>query len=208
MDDLDLDELLRRSAPTPSTAASDTAVLLARQTRGVHAGATPLSRVGPARRPRRWLVAAVAAGALALTGAGTLSAYQLGVPPFQTLEDGVGRTATGIPVTYTNSLDRTVGCLAFIEYRNLDATQRADLERVARSAQWSGYGQRVLDALALPDASPETQNNAIREVLQQDLWQAAHSAIPSMVHMQSSDGPVFNGFSFSCANPGGVDGQP
>lgn len=211
MDDADLDDLLRQSAPTPSAAAKDTAVLLARQSRGAHAGAAPPDRGRPVRRHRRWLVAGVAAGALTLTGAGTLTAYQLSVPPFQTLERGVGRTATGIPVIYTNSLDRTVKCLAFIEYRNLNASQRAALNQVVTSARWDGYGQRALDALDLPDASPQTQNVAITGVVEQDLWQAAHTAIPTMVFMQPRqdyDGPVFNGYSMSCANPGGVDGQP
>jgi len=145
---------------------------------------------------------------LALTGAGTLTAYQLGVPPFQTLDADVGRTTTGIAVTYINSSDRTVQCLAFIEYRNLDAAQRTALDQVATSTQWAGYGQRVLNALDLPDASPQAQNAAITEVVEQDLWRAAHTAVPTMVYMQDSDGPVFNGSSLSCANSGGVDGQP
>lgn len=207
MDDPDIDDLLRRSAPTPSSGAAETAVLLVRQTRAVQAGATPIGSVRPLRR-RRWLVASLAAGALTLTGAGTLAAQQLGMPPFQTLEAGVGRTSTGIPVTYTNSLNRTVDCLAFIEFRNLDEPQRAALDQVAVDAQWDGYGQRVLDDLDLPEASPQVQNQAITTAVGRDLWQAAHNAIPAMVYMQDSDGPVFTGFAMSCAGPGGIDGQP
>ncbi len=158
MDDADIDDLLRRSAPTPSTAAQDTAVLLARQSQGVHTAAAPLGRVRPVRRRRRWLVAGVAAGALTLTGAGTLTAYQLSISPFQTL--------------------------AFIEYRNLDAPQRAALDHVATSARWDGYGQRVLHALDLPGASSQTQNAAITDVVEQDLWRAAPTAIPTMVDGQ------------------------
>ncbi len=145
---------------------------------------------------------------VALTGAGTVAAYQLSIPPFQTLEDGVGRASAGVPVTYTNSLGRTVKCLAFIEYRNLTPEQRDAIERASRADEWDGYGQRVLDDLNMPNASPERQNHAISEVAHQDLWKAAHAAVPGMVYMRDSDGPVFAGSSMSCANPGGVDGRP
>lgn len=205
MDETEFDELLRSGAPTPSTTADRTAVLLARQLQGVDAGATPLGQ----RHPRRsWAVVAAAAGALTLAGGGTITAYQLSIPPFQTLEDGVQRAQTGIPVTYTNSLNREVECLAFIEYRNLDDEQQNSIEQVAQDDRWDGYGQRVLDSLGIPDAAPEAQNVAITAVVREDLRDAAQKAVPEMVYMQDSDGPIYNGSSMSCANPGGVDGRP
>jgi hypothetical protein len=145
---------------------------------------------------------------VALTGAGTVAAYQLSIPPFQTLEEGVGRATTGVPITYTNSLGREVECLAFIEYRNLTAEQRGAIEDASRANEWDGYGQRVLDDLNMPNASPERQNHALGEVVHQDLWEAAQAAVPGMVYMRESDGPVFAGSSMSCANPGGFDGRP
>lgn len=206
MQDLELDDLLRRSAPAPPAEADEAAVLLARQMRGVATGAEAL---GPRSRSRPSLIATAAvAGALALTGAGTVTAYQLSIPPFQTLEDGVGRTVAGVPVDYRNSVGRQVRCLAFIEYRHLDAAQRNELEEVVRDGRWQGYGQRVLDRLAVPGASPEAQNAAIIEAVHDDLWGAAKSAVPSMAYMRPSDGPVYAGSSMSCAEPGGVDGRP
>jgi hypothetical protein len=101
-----------------------------------------------------------------------------------------------------------VECLAFIEYENLDQPQRAAIEKVSKSRRWEGYGQRVLDKIAMPKATPEEQNAAIVDVVHQDLWQAAHEVVPSMVYMRESDGPVYHGSSTSCAGPGGVDGQP
>ncbi|MTB85009.1 hypothetical protein [Nocardioides marmotae] len=154
------------------------------------------------------MAAVVVASTFALTGAGTIAAYQLSVPPFQTLEDGVERARTGIPVTYTNSLGREVECLAFIEYRKLDAEQRAAIETASNDDRWEGYGERVLTGLGMPQAAPEAQNDAISDVLGEDLWEAARQAVPEMVYMEDSTGPVFNGWSFSCANPGGVDGRP
>lgn len=84
MDDFHLDQVLRRSAPVPPDAAVDTALLVARQVQGVASGAEPLRR---RRRPNGVAATAVAA-TLSLTGAGSLAAYQLGIPPFQTLEEG------------------------------------------------------------------------------------------------------------------------
>lgn len=207
MNDEQLDDLLHRSSVVPSRAARATAVQLTREVRDEVAGAVPFRRRRPARI--RMVVGAVAA-VVALTGAGTLAAYQLSVPPFQTLEDvaGVGRATTGIPINYTNSLGREVQCLAFIEYRNLTTDQRAAIEHASRADHWQGYGQRVLDDLDIPSASPERQNSAIFDVVGDDLWSAARKAVPGMSYMNNSDGPVYYGTSMSCANPGGVDGRP
>lgn len=204
MSEIDLDELLRGAAPRPTSDADDTALLLAREVRSESLGVTPLrSR----HRSRLRTVVIVAVAGVVLSAAGTIGAYQLSIPPFQTLEDGVDRADTGIEVNYTNSLDREVECLAFIEYRNLDSEQRASIEQVSADDSWDGYGQRVLDQLAIPNSSPEVQNEAIDRVLGEDLWEAASTAVPGIVKMEDSDGPVFNGYSLSCANPGGVDGQ-
>lgn len=204
MSEIDLDELLRGAAPRPTLDADDTALLLAREVRSESLGVTPLrSR----HRSRLRTAVVVAAAAVALSAAGTISAYQLSIPPFQTLEDGVERADTAIDVDYTNSLDRKVECLAFIEYRHLDSNQQASIEEVSADDRWDGYGQRVLDQLAISNSSPEAQNEAIIRVLRKDLWEAASTAVPGMVKMEDSDGPVFNGFSFWCANPGGVDGR-
>lgn len=141
-----------------------------------------------------------------LTGAGTVAAYQLNVPPFQSLEDGVRRAQYGIPVTYTNSLDRQVECLAFIEYRNLDENQRAAIENIAQDARWENYGQRTLAALDIPNASPEDQNEAIAAILSEDLRSAAHGAVPEMAATMDRDAAAYNGHSLAC--PEGVDGLP
>lgn len=194
MDDLDLDQVLRRSAPVPPDAAVDTALLVARQVQGVASGAEPLRR----RRRPNWVAATAVAATLSLTGAGSLAAYQLGIPPFQGLEEGVQRAMTGIPVQYTNSLNQDVECLAFIEYRNLDAGQRDRIEQVGKDEHWDGYGQRVLDSLAMPDASPEDQQSAVLDVLDKDLRAAALTAVPTMSESDASNGPVLAGWSTSC----------
>lgn len=205
MTDPDLDDLLRQSAASPSEEARATSVELAREIRDEVSGAFPLRR---RRRSVGRTAIAAAAAVVALTGAGTLAAYQLSIPPFQTLDDGVERARTGIPVDYVDSAGRAVECLAFIEYRNLSTDQRAAVETASRDSGWQGYGQRVLDDLDIPVASPEEQYDALSEVVHDDLWRAAREAVPGLVYMSDSDGPVFAGTSMSCTDLGGVDGRP
>lgn len=200
MNDFEFDEMLRRSAPSPSPEAQATAVRLVEEVRDHVVEATPMRR-------RAAAVAGTFAGAVALAGAGTLTAYQLSVPPFQGIEQGASRARTGIPVTYTNSVGRVVECLAFIEYRNLSTEQQAAIEEVARDDRWHGYGQRVLDGLDVPTASPEQQWVAIVDAVHRDLWKAASDAVPGMVYMKDAAGPVLHGTSMSCAGPGGIDGR-
>jgi len=190
--------------PLVGRAACDAAVLLARQVGAAHMGAIPIAR----RRKPGWVAAAAAGCVFALTGAGTLAAHQLGIPPFQTTDPGTERAMRGVSITYTNSLHRQVDCLAFIEYRNLDAAERDRIEQVAGDGRWQGYGQRTLDRLGIPDATPEAQNQALTAVVFEDLWQAARSEVPGLAYMTQSNGPVFTGSSISCAGPGGVDGRP
>src|SRR5690625_70274 len=210
MNDVDLDDLLRKSAPEPSASAAELAVQLAQELRGADV-LTPALKVR--RRRRRNRVVAGAVGTLLMTAGATVAAYQLSVPPFQTLPDGVQRAHAGIPVTYTNSLGRQVECLAFIEYRNMDENQRAAIEAVAEDPRWEGYGDRVLATLNIPDASPIAQNDAISDVVHEDLRAAAREAVPEIVFPQDIDltsydagDPFFNGSAFSC--PEGVDGLP
>ena len=205
MNDLELDELLRASADAPPVAAGTTAVQLAQEIRDEVAGAVPLRR----RRVRRGLVVAGALGVVVtLTGAGTLAAYQLSVPPFSTTQPGESRTTTPIPVNYTNSLGRRVECLAFIDYRNLSADQQAALEKVPTEDRWRGYGDRLMKRLDMPSAGPYAQNEAVGAAVNEDLYRAAREAVPGMTYMGDTGGPDFSGSALSCAGPGGAEGRP
>lgn len=201
----ELDDLLQKAAPTPPPTAMAVAAMVAREAERRADGVAPIS----ARSRSRWRAVAVGvACVVALTGAGTVAAYQLSVPPFSTLEHGVERAHTGIPIVYVNSLGREVDCLAFIEYQHLDSAQRSAIEKVSDDDRWAGYGQRALDQAGIPHASPEVQNDAVNAALARDLWKAAHAAVPAMIREADASGPVFNGYSFSCAKLGGVDGRP
>ncbi|ROR90898.1 hypothetical protein EDD33_1747 [Nocardioides aurantiacus] len=47
-------------------------------------------------------------------------------------------------------------------------------------------------------ASPEAQHEQLIEALDHELWSSSRVAVPSMVYMSESDGPVFSGWSYSC----------
>ena len=203
--DTELDALLRDSASAPSQVAIAAAVALSREHQ-----ATVRSASGRLRRRNSpaWVVSGAAVAVLSLTAAGSVAAYQLGIPPFQTTDPGTTRTVTGIPVNYRNSLDREVDCLAFIEYRNLTPRQEKALDDLTRSSQWRGYGQRLLDRLAIPEATALEQNLAISDAVPDDLLIAAQKAVPGLAFKVKTKGPLFTGSSMSCANPGGADGRP
>ncbi|MBC9955464.1 hypothetical protein [Yimella sp. cx-51] len=82
MDDSALDQLLLGSRPDVDERALRGAQELADAIARQH-------RPRPRRiSPRRKIFAALGVGALALTGAGSLAAYQLSIPPFVTIPDG------------------------------------------------------------------------------------------------------------------------
>lgn len=198
MNDEELDTLLQRSAPRPTEYAVRIARVMATET----------TEAGRSRRPRRRMVLAAVGGVAVLaTGAGTITAYDLSIPPFVAKDADTVRIRPGIPVNYMNSLGRRVECLAFMDFKHLSPSQQTELSKIPSDPTWAGYGDRVLSRLDLPDASPEAQNEAISDTVADDLWQSAHQAVPELVHMRDSDGPIFEAAMLSCTGPGGVNGH-
>jgi hypothetical protein len=198
VDDDTLDALLARTAPSPSPEAVNTALQLARWT------ATEERR--PARRHDRrpLVIVAFAAGALLASGAGTLTAYQLGIPPFQGTDPGSERIATPIPVEYTNSLGKQVRCQAFTEWEDLTAEQRTTLTMLGEDPFWVGYGDRVLTSQQMQSAPVLDQEQAVFDQVFQDLPRRAAAALAAAG--QSSSTAVYHGSAISCV-PGGANGQ-
>jgi len=196
VDDDTLDDLLARSATAPSPAAVDTAIQLARET------ATGQRR--PSRRLRRrpLLIGAIAAGAVLLSAGGTLTAYQLGIPPFQSVDSGSERIATPVLIEYTNSLGKQVRCQAFTEWEDLTAEQRTTLNALAQDPYWVGYGDRVLAEKGLKDAPVLDQEQAVFDQAAADLSGRADAALKAAGEYPATH----HGFAISCA-PGGADGQ-
>lgn len=196
MDDEALDLLLQRAALEPPPAAVETALLIARRTAEVQRG----SRRAWSRRPV--MVVALGAAALVLAGAGTVTAYQLGIPPFQSLDAGSERAAA-VPIDYTNSLGKTVTCQAFTEWEDLTSTQRTVLASLGDDPYWVGYGDRVLSDRDLLDAPVLDQEKAVFDQATEDVRHRAEVALASTTGLSPA---VYHGFSITCA-PGGADGQ-
>jgi len=146
--------------------------------------------------------------ALVLSGAGTMAAYELSIPPFQTTPPGVVRIQPGIPVEYTNSLGHHVECLAFMEFENIDDDQYKQLAAIRESPTWVGWGDRTLQELGLTDAPPDQQFQAISNAASEEMQRQATAVIADLVIFSTADRPVLSGFAMSCTGPGGIDGRP
>ncbi|GAA4995522.1 hypothetical protein GCM10023317_24750 [Actinopolymorpha pittospori] len=100
MQDHEFDELLRLGAARPSAAATAAATELAERTRA-HADA-PLVNSRPVKQ-RPWsrrlvLAGGVLAGVAVLSAGASVAAYQMSIPPFQSLPPGLQRVDSPIPL--------------------------------------------------------------------------------------------------------------
>ncbi|WP_020576830.1 hypothetical protein [Actinopolymorpha alba] len=202
----DLDPVL---VPPPDPAASvseDTITDLLIRTREESLGRKSLRRL---QGRKRWTVPLVAASAVALVGAGTTAAHQLNIAPFQTLEPGLERTTTAIPVDYVNYRDRMVHCQAFIEFSGVTSTQRGQINVLVADTDWTGYGQRLIDSVPASDrTNVDDEAAALGDALTADLTSRTLEAVPGLTAANQPGVPRVTGGSWSCRGPGGQDGAP
>ncbi len=200
----DLDTLLRPppGPVVPADVVTNLVTATHAQTR-LEAGST---RQRSGRGACRWTVPVLLAGVFALTAAGTTSAYLLGVPPFQTLESGVERTTTGIPVDYTNYRGRPVHCLAFIEFADVTPLQRRQINDLTTSTDWTGYGQRIINTSPVTTRTTLGDDNHALESLGPDLTRRTLANVPGLTGRPAPHEPRVTGHSLSCTGPGGQDG--
>lgn len=135
-----LDRLLDAAAPDVGPAPRAAAEELARLTRQA-VDDEPAARP---RRRRRALLAAVAS-AMILCGAGTVTAYELSIPPFQSLDPGLFRLRPAIVIDYTISPGVVHRCEAFPEFINLTDTQESAARAWVEDQDWTGYGDMLAD---------------------------------------------------------------
>lgn len=175
MDEGALDELLLQSRANISGNVEATARALARDT---------VTRELVATQPvrRRWTTMRIlfptGAAALALTAAGTVAAYQLSIPPFQTTEPGIQRTTRSVPVDYQLASGRFASCDAFVETRDASTTQLDQIEAMIASTDWTGYGQRTYAALPESAQAVTTAPGPVGDVVLGDLKKRARAAAP------------------------------
>lgn len=195
VDDRELDSLLSVGRDHPPRAQMLTAVADLVRAARVEAVASP-------RRPqrRRLLVGGIVAGAVVLTGGGTLTAAQLGMPPFQTLEPGVQRVQQPIAVNYVSVTGKDVRCQAFLEFRHLRHDQLEGARTYVAAQDWSRTGQQAYDAAkrAVGSTAPDAVGDAFNEVLDAKMESVAEQAVPGAVRDVNTKGPEITGWSMTC----------
>jgi hypothetical protein len=189
-----LDLLLARTAVPMRPEAVAAAVDLARAARSV---------ADVSRRPRHWRrwVVAVAVGVTVLTGAGTVTAYELSVPPFQELPEGTARIDPPIVAEYDGVDGARHRCLVFPEFINLTRAQDDAARAWAQRQDWTGYGERL--AAGISASTPEAQEEALFDAVGRDLRaRFAEQMVPDVVlepvAAQESGRAGLSGFGGSC----------
>ncbi len=198
MHDEELDLLLTRLATTPSDREQRAAEDLAAAS---HALRPTVAR----RHGRRSLMAGVAGGILAISGAGSLAAYQLSIPPFQTIPDGIQRTEASIPVNYRDADGTARQCLMFLEFQNLSSAQLQGVEAYLRSTDWSGYGQGVANEIG-PATTAQALEHAVIAAVGEDVRDRVRSTFPGIevedpVQAYRDDQPLMAGTASTCREP-------
>ncbi len=197
MDDAELDLLLTRARPQVPPAAEDEARRVARSITASAPQKTQRSRW------RRGWVLPLAVGAVLLTGAGTMLAQQLSLPPFQSLEPGLVRSIDGVPVSYRTEAGTLVSCLAFVEFRDLTPAQEDQVNRMVTETDWEGYGQGMYEGLSAADREIQMFSDGMGTVIHDDLQRRALEAAPG-TKPPVTDGPTITGGAISCEYPEGL----
>lgn len=194
-----LDRLLDSTAatlPEGATEAARALVVPARDAVG------PEVRRRTAGVGRRRLLAATAGVAL-LCGAGTTAAFQLSIPPFQTVPDGLTRVRPPIVAEFDTGvgLDGRRRCLVFPEFYGLSPRQAAGAAAWAGRQDWSGYGDRIV--ASGPDVLPSDREDYVVEQVGRDLRSELASQIVPGVELDGAVGlaqgrPTLTGYAMTC----------
>jgi hypothetical protein len=197
MDDKELDGLLGRAIRPLASNVSAAVNNLVDATREY---TQPTAR----KRVSRSLVwGSVAVGAMVLTAGASITAAQMGIPPFQSLEIGTQRTKTAIPVDYVEPDGNQVHCRAFMEFRNLDPAADAKVEHFITANDWSGFGQGLFDSVAAKATASSTATDLLGDAVNAALYEKATQALPGLQRGPADTTDVtFNGSSMSCSPQG------
>lgn len=198
MNDTELDDLLLRTAEPVSVEASEAAVELAERSRLQVASPVPRRRLFW-RRPT--VATGVLGGCILLTAGTSLAAYQLSIPPFQTVPAGFQRLSNPVPVDYVRVDGTRMRCLAFAEFQNLSPEEYQRLDRFVATHDWSGFGQRVngSDVAGRAQTHPEGSDD-FSDSLDAALYRQASQIIPGLLLRQTAPGhPTYTGYGESCS---------
>ena len=196
MDDKELDELLGRAMTPLASSVSTEVSNLVDATR---------EHTRPRKAVRKtWsrsiVWGGVAAGAILLTAGASVVAAQMGIPPFQGIEEGTQRTTTAIPVDYVETDGHEVRCLAFMEFRNLDAAADLEVEHFIKASDWTGFGQGLFDTAHANATQSSTATYQLGSLIDAALYEKATEVLPGLQRGPATTTDVtFNGSSMSCS---------
>jgi hypothetical protein len=195
MDDSELDGILGRAnkpwAPNVSNAVDNLII-------------TTRDRTLPQRTIRKkWsrsaVLGSIAVGTVLLTAGASITAAQLGIAPFQTIEAGTQRTTTAIPIDYVDEDGQKVHCLAFMEFRNLDSASGEKIDRFIATNDWSGFGQDLFNAAQVKATPTSTATEVVMNAVDGALYEEASQVFPSLRRGPADTaGVTYNGSSMSC----------
>lgn len=196
MDNQDLGELLLQARPRSTSDVDRLAAAIASDTR---------HQIAPRRR--RWtsrrfgaMVGACAAGVV-LTAAGTVTAYQLQIPPFQGLEPGLVRISPGVPADYVAIDGKPWTCEAFLEFRDITPSQADKVATHIRSQDWSDLGPSAYRQ-AEQTANPQTVNGVTTrfyDIISDRLRAEAAQGLPGSVSPNpAANANTYSGSSIHC----------
>ncbi|TWP32748.1 hypothetical protein [Leekyejoonella antrihumi] len=132
-----------------------------------------------------------------------MTAYQLSVPPFQSLEPGLQRTSHGVPFTYRTDSGTLVVCEAFVEFSGVTGRQRRQINAMVTDTSWAGYGQRTYNALPAKKRAVQDGPGPTGDAILNDLEQRALRAAPG-TKLRAAQGPMVTGGAISCNYPNGA----
>ena len=191
-DDGSLTRLLDRSAGQPSLEARDLARAMAMETR---------HRATKRATARRWrlrgILAATAAGAVLLTGATTMAAYQLSVPPFAETDPGMQRLSDPIQVNYVRPDGKSVQCGVYLEFFRLNDKQLRSVTDYVTNHDWSALRATVA-ARAAKATNDTEQGDLVANSLDPALVTAAKDAVPGVGVRDAGPGQTYSGYTMSC----------
>lgn len=196
MDEKELDQILNGAGHRWNIAVSSAVAELVDSTR-VHT--IPPE---PARKklPRGVVWGIFATAAVLVTAGASVTAIQMGIPPFQSLEAGLQRTTTAITVNYVEAGGTAVTCNAFIEFRQLDAASEAKIESYISTQDWSGFGQDLFDTAEAQATPSSTVSSRLADAIDTALFEKTGEVLPGIVHGPAdTTGVIFNGHSMSCS---------
>ena len=211
MDDAELDDLMARTAEPLTARTRAATVELAERSRlqlvePQPRGFRSLRRRSPGRRPARWLTiaAAVLGGAVVLTAGTSLAAYQLSIPPFQDIPDGIQRLTNPVPVDFDRVDGVHLHCLVFLEFRHLSTQDYQRMDSFIATSDWSLFGQRLdSHGPAAQARTPAAESDALFDSIDRVLYHQASRVISGLVLRHDVPGhPTYAGYGASCRQVG------